>query len=790
MMQLMDDTMAGFGGREQIVQASFSVVVPAYNASNVIGRCLQSLLSQQGQTAFEIIVVDDCSADDTIAKAEEIGRGHNNFSVLRLDSNGGPGIARNAGVLRAKGEWICFVDADDVVENNFLEVLQASVEDFTDILAFNSSLYDAETGNSLKASIREDLTRVEGAERLADYLQDRVDRSVIFHLFRRRFLLDNNIMFRGGLHEDVDYMFHALMRARSVKSIDRQIYRKLDTQGSIVNSLSTRHVDGFFDALDAMHALVADTPMWPDLKNPFLTGIINVTASRLLRLLPGKVVKLEDAGKILSTLHGRVVRSMKLAEIAYPLPVPPSGFRTKYRITFDAFMNGMEKGDTTEDMLRVFAEIAPKLWSCYDLHHSVLLGPGEVRTCCKRFTYEGELKGDVVLFGGNGKDFQFTYSDIKQAKDALFLEINRDNSDECRGCPFLKFEDWGRPLDQGVKYLSFEHHSLCNMRCTYCSETYFGGKKPAYDAGAFIDTLKDAKALENMEYIVWGGGEPTVEPRFDELLSKLAEGISDVKQRVITNATMYSEALADLLRKDQAHIVTSIDAGNSKNFSEIRKYKHFERVFENLRRYAACSSRNVVIKYILLPENSSSDELRQYADLIVENGLTDCNFQISCDFKTDRVTDDQLVSIVELHHLLRVRGARLIFLDDLVWQRILTVTPDTLELLKSKLQPSVLETAFEPAHPEGVVVWGIGGQAQIIRRKSQFFKTSKIAYFIDPRPEMIDQRLGGIEVRAPHSALSDDLPIMIGAVQSAPEIYDQIEALGISPQRILQKVIL
>ncbi|NKF34536.1 hypothetical protein HER21_49850, partial [Pseudomonas sp. BGM005] len=78
-----------------------------------------------------------------------------------------------------------------------------------------------------------------------------------------------------------------------------------------------------------------------------------------------------------------------------------------------------------------------------------------------------------------------------------------------------------------------------------------------------------------------------------------------------------------------AHIVTSIDAGNSKNFNEIRKYKHFERVFENLRRYAACSSRNVVIKYILLPENSSSDELRQYADLIVENGLTDCNFQIS-----------------------------------------------------------------------------------------------------------------------------------------------------------------
>ncbi|MFB2607243.1 hypothetical protein ACE04B_35665, partial [Rhizobium phaseoli] len=59
-----------------------------------------------------------------------------------------------------------------------------------------------------------------------------------------------------------------------------------------------------------------------------------------------------------------------------------------------------------------------------------------------------------------------------------------------------------------------------------------------------------------------------------------------------------------------------------------------------------------------------------------------------------------------------------------------------------------------------------------------------------PRPEMIGQRLGGIEVRTPHSALSDDLPIMIGAVQSAPEIYDQIEALGIGPQRILQKVIL
>ena len=771
----------------------FSMIVPAFNAESTLARCIASIACQTEAPPFEIIIVDDGSSDKTVEIATALAYADPRILVLKTTSNGGPGVARNLGVEHARGDWVCFADADDLLEPGYFSALETALGDGSpdlDILAFNAVLVDALTGNTLKKVIRIDLGLVRGPNRVTDYLQDRIDRSVIHYSFRRSFLLENRIVFRAGLHEDVDYTFHALLQARRVSIVDRPLYRKIDTPNSIINSLSRRHINGFFDALDTILELAVREARWEQCRQPYLTGIINVTATRLVALISSKVNKLEETGEILLVLHRRVKQTFAKAGFMQPLPIQARGFRTKYRIIFDTFLDAMRCGEPINNLIEKITDLMSKSWSCYDLHHSIFLGPGEIRTCCKRYTHEGRLKGDVVLLRGDSENFSFTYDDIRQAKNNLHLEINRDNSDDCQGCPFLRFENWGTPLDQGVKYLSFEHHSLCNMRCTYCSEIYYGGRKPTYDVSFFIENLKQKDALRNIEYIVWGGGEPTVDPAFPAQARKLADGITGIKQRIISNATLYSETLSTLLREDRALMVTSIDAGNEKSFNSIRNYNNFNKVIENIKRYAEKGSHNIVLKYILLPENSSFEELSDFSKIIIQHGLSSCNFQISCNFKSNHIDIHQLASIIYLHHLLQELGVRYIFLDDLIWQRLLNISPEILLRLKEQLGNDVYSNTIQPIPKSGVVIWGTGGQAQLMQQKSNFFRHAKIAYYVDPRESTWGKTLDEIEIRPPTSLLENDLPVFIAAVQSTPQILDQFEAMGLPRSRLIRKLVL
>lgn len=87
-----------------------SVIVPAFNAGATIERALRSVL-EQDFADLEVIVVDDASRDDTVARAEAIG--DNRVRILRRERNGGAAAATNSGIAAARGELIAFQDADD-----------------------------------------------------------------------------------------------------------------------------------------------------------------------------------------------------------------------------------------------------------------------------------------------------------------------------------------------------------------------------------------------------------------------------------------------------------------------------------------------------------------------------------------------------------------------------------------------------------------------------------------------------------------------------------------------------
>jgi len=100
-----------------------SVVIPCYNAAPFLRETLDSVLSQT-QPALEVIVVDDGSTDDSAAIAESYGPP---VRVIR-QANGGESVARNRGIEEAKGDWIAFLDADDVWKADKLERQLAAVD--------------------------------------------------------------------------------------------------------------------------------------------------------------------------------------------------------------------------------------------------------------------------------------------------------------------------------------------------------------------------------------------------------------------------------------------------------------------------------------------------------------------------------------------------------------------------------------------------------------------------------------------------------------------------------------
>lgn len=107
-----------------------SVIIPVYNAEKYIGKCLENILLQT-MVDFEVILINDGSQDSSAHICNDIAKRDNRVIVLNQE-NMGPSIARNKGIEKATGEYIVFIDSDDYVEKDFLEVLLGEMDEECD----------------------------------------------------------------------------------------------------------------------------------------------------------------------------------------------------------------------------------------------------------------------------------------------------------------------------------------------------------------------------------------------------------------------------------------------------------------------------------------------------------------------------------------------------------------------------------------------------------------------------------------------------------------------------------
>lgn len=109
----------------------FSIIITTYNRSIQLKNCIDSILAQTNKD-FELIVVDDCSSDDTINMISKYKNHVRLFSTVT--NSGGPATPRNIGMKAASGKWLCFCDSDDAFTKSHLEtyksfILQSGLDD-------------------------------------------------------------------------------------------------------------------------------------------------------------------------------------------------------------------------------------------------------------------------------------------------------------------------------------------------------------------------------------------------------------------------------------------------------------------------------------------------------------------------------------------------------------------------------------------------------------------------------------------------------------------------------------
>lgn len=331
-----------------------SIIVPIYNVAPYLRKCVDSLLAQD-ISDYEIILVDDGSTDESGAIADEIVReimgnrlwtiGEDTtsqsisvncptLSVIHQE-NAGLSAARNAGIAKAKGEYIWFVDSDDYVEPNVLGKLMEQIErDNLDVLRFCyqnvkesgeafAPYKDMTNYNDYSATPTDGLT----------FLNERMGNQCYAWQFILRTELCLEETFTPGIYfEDTDWTPRMLIRATRVASTEFILYNYLWREGSI--TLSQKDIQKqrkqLHDKIDLLRKLndwgnqVTDRRWFDGMISGLMVNIVGTIASKLyaerkkykrkiktMRLLP------------LSTFHiaPRAQRKVKLVNLSIDLAV-------------------------------------------------------------------------------------------------------------------------------------------------------------------------------------------------------------------------------------------------------------------------------------------------------------------------------------------------------------------------------------------------------------------------------------------------------------------------------------
>lgn len=247
-----------------------SLIIPVYKVEQYIAECIESVINQV-TSDIEVIIVNDGTPDDAMLVIEKILSKQTaiirNCFIILHQENQGQSSARNLGLKYAKGEYISFLDSDDVLSENYLSDFKNTIKkNNVDIVQFKSSRFEEDT-NKLKA-FNVGLQR-NGLLQLDQNLMIEIfNQSAWFpwlNIYRRE--LFNGLEFPVGIYyEDAALIPEVFLRAKNIYFLESVLYfYRLNLNGSLLNTSSEnkrKHVDSFKSILELYALRMKENPIY------------------------------------------------------------------------------------------------------------------------------------------------------------------------------------------------------------------------------------------------------------------------------------------------------------------------------------------------------------------------------------------------------------------------------------------------------------------------------------------------------------------------------------------------
>lgn len=219
-----------------------SFVIPVYNVEKYLTTCLNSIYNQKvSLNLFEVIAVDDCGSDNSSKILSKYKNQYINFTLLKHNKNKGLGAARNTGFKSVKGEYVWFIDSDDLLAPNILsKILKIISSENLDILMFNiNTIDDYGIKNRFYATYPQTTKIIDGISFLNSKKVPHWQKPVTAwsRIQKVSFLKENNFTYPEGVYyEDEELHLKEMFICKRMKYISDVCYYYRVNQASIMRS--------------------------------------------------------------------------------------------------------------------------------------------------------------------------------------------------------------------------------------------------------------------------------------------------------------------------------------------------------------------------------------------------------------------------------------------------------------------------------------------------------------------------------------------------------------------------
>ena len=268
-----------------------SVIIPVYNTEKYVKESVESIMQQTLQD-IEIIVINDGSTDNSLSIINLLAEQDRRITVYN-QSNQGLSIARNTGLKKVKGEFIYFMDSDDLLTNNALKTCyQECITEQLDFVFFDAESFYDKLSRTYHYQRNLDIENKvwNGAELLKkQYDTWNYRSSACLSLVSSDFIRQNQIQFYPHiLHEDELYTALLYLKASRVKYIKQTFFKRRIRNNSIVTSKFTmKNIQGYFVVTDELERYSDQHPEHHSLIHSHLTRMLEA-AVKNCSLIPFK----------------------------------------------------------------------------------------------------------------------------------------------------------------------------------------------------------------------------------------------------------------------------------------------------------------------------------------------------------------------------------------------------------------------------------------------------------------------------------------------------------------------